>query len=424
MQILHYDIAVIGAGASGLIAAYSASLSGHKVILLEKNHTPGIKLLMTGSTRCNITNEEADARKFADKFGKNGKFLLSALFNFGVTETIDFFHSNSLQTKVEKNGKIFPESGNAKDVLSLFIHLLKKQNVSLISNCEIKKIINQKNHIEKLITDKNEIFAKNYIICTGGLSYPKTGATGDGYLWAKNMGHSIQEPEPALTPILIHDLWVKKLEGLSLKNVEISIYQNNKKKDSRSGDVLFTDKGLSGPVILDMSKKIGILSKQGNVQLFINFKPEIDFNDLDKIILKDFEKNPMKLIKNILSVFIPPRLISVILHLAEISPEKKCHLITKEERKYLLNLLKQFPIKIKGLLGFNKAIITSGGISLREINSNTMQSKIINNLFFAGEIIDLDGPTGGYNLQLCWSTGYLAGESASIKKYRTQINAD
>jgi len=412
---LHYDIAIIGAGPAGLMAAYSASLSKKTVILLEQNSMPGIKLLMTGAQRCNLTNEETDVRKFADKFGKNGKFLLSSLFNFGITKTREFFHSHNLPTKVEKNGKVFPESGKSTDVLSLFIYLLEKNNVSLIKDCKIKHIIQHQKQIKKLITDKNEIIAKNYIICTGGLSYPKTGATGKGYIWAKESGHSIKEPEPALTPVIASELWIKKLEGLSLKNVVISIYQNNKKKDTKLGDALFTDKGLSGPVILDMSNKIGKLLKTGKVQLSIDFKPELDLKKIDLILLKNFKDNPARLIKNTLSIFIPPRLVLIILDLAKIPFEKKCNSITKEERKSLRQLLKSFSINIKSLSGFKKAIITSGGISLKEIDSNTMRSKIINNLFFAGEIIDLDGPTGGYNLQLCWSTGYLAGEIAAKK---------
>lgn len=411
MKTLNFDIAVIGAGPAGLMAAYSASSKGASVILLEKNDIPGVKLLMTGKERCNITNSETDVRKFSEKFGKNGKFLLSALLNFGITETIDFFNKNNLKTKIERGGRIFPESDKAKDVQTLFIRLLKLNKVFLHTGCNIKKIISQEKHIEKLVTDRLEIMAENYIICTGGLSYPKTGSTGDGYLWAEQMGHKIKKPEPSLTPVLVHEKWVKELEGLSLKNVEISIYQNNKKQDFRFGEALFTDKGLTGPVILDMSKNVGELLKNSDVQLFIDFKPALDFQILDKRILRDFAKSPLKLIKNTLTELLPQKLIPIILKLSKISPEKKCHLITKDERKLLLRFLKQFPLKIRGLLGFNKAIITSGGVSLKEINPDTMSSKIISNLYFAGEIIDLDAPTGGYNLQLCWSSGYLAGQS-------------
>ena len=255
---------------------------------------------------------------------------------------------------------------------------------------------------------------KNYLIATGGLSYQKTGSTGDGYAWARQMGHTIIKPQPALTPVLVEEPWVKTLEGLSLKNVSIAVYQGNKKRDERFGEALFTANGLSGPIILDMSKSIGKLLAGGKTDLFIDFKPALDFTKLDKRILRDFEQNKNKAIKNILPTLLPRKLIPVILDLAQIDPEKQGNAVTKDERKRLRQLLKQFPLKVKSLLGFNKAIITSGGISLKEVDPKTMQSRIITNLFFAGEILDLDGPTGGYNLQVCWSTGYLAGQSAAL----------
>ena len=255
--------------------------------------------------------------------------------------------------------------------------------------------------------------ARNYLICTGGLSYPQTGSTGDGYKWAKEMGHTIVKPEPALTPVVIEEHWVKDLEGLSLKNVSISIYQNNKKKDERFGEALFTGFGMSGPIILDMSKSIGKLLASGDVDLFIDFKPALDFDMLDKRILRDLEEHKNKTIKNIVPDLLPQKMVPVILDLAKIDPEKKGNSITKDERKKLRLFLKQFPLTVKGLLGFNKAIITSGGVALNEVDPKTMRSRIIDNLYFAGEILDLDGPTGGYNLQVCWSTGYLAGENAA-----------
>jgi predicted Rossmann fold flavoprotein len=410
-----YDLAIIGAGPAGMMAALRASECGGNVVLLEKNHIPGMKLLITGKERCNITNAGTDVRKFAANYGKNGKFLLSALYRFGIKETIDFFHKNNFRTIIERGGRIFPERDKAKDVQELFLRLIKKNNITLLTNCRIKKISRKQNIIEKIILDNNEITADNYLISTGGLSYPQTGSTGDGYNWAKQMGHTVIKPEPALTPILVEEKWVKALEGLSLKNVRISIYQNNKKRDDRFGEALFTGFGLSGPIILDMSKSIGKLLIKGQTDLFIDFKPALDFNMLDKRILRDLEKYNNRSIKNILPGLLPKKLIPVILELANIGPEKKGHSITKEERKKLRLLLKQLPLTIKSLSGFNKAIITAGGIALREIDPKTMRSRIIDNLYFAGEILDLDGPTGGYNLQVCWSTGYLAGENAAKK---------
>jgi len=413
MQTEKYDLAIIGAGPAGMMAALRASECGAKVVLLEKNRMPGIKLLMTGKERCNITNAETDLRKFASNFGKNGKFLMTALYRFGIEEITDFFHKNGLKTKTERGGRIFPESDKARDVQNLFLGLIKKNNITLLPNCRIKKISQNRNMIEEIILDNGGIQAENYLISTGGLSYPLTGSTGDGYIWAKEMGHTIIKPEPALTPITVKEKWVKELEGLSLKNVRISIYQNNKKQDDRFGEALFTGSGLSGPIILDMSKSIGRLLANGRTDLFIDFKPAMDFNMLDKRILRDFEEYNNKSIKNILSGLLPKKMIPVILGLAGIDPGKEGHAITRDERKKLRLLLKEFPLTIKRLSGFNKAIITTGGVSLKEIDPKTMRSRIIKNLYFAGEILDLDGPTGGYNLQVCWSTGYLAGESAA-----------
>lgn len=408
-----YDLAIIGAGPAGMMAALRASECGAHVVLLEKNHMPGIKLLMTGKERCNITNAEWDVHTFAAKFGKNGKFLLSALYLFGVKDTIDFFHRNEVKTVIERGGRVFPASDKAQDVQELFLGLIKKNNITLRTNCRIKNISLRRNTIEKIILGDREIKAKNYLICTGGLSYPQTGCTGDGYRWAKQMGHTVIKPEPALTPIIVKERWIRELEGLSLKNVRISIYQNNKKKDDRFGEALFTRVGLSGPIILDMSKSIGKLLINGQTDLFIDFKPALDFTMLDRRILRDLETHNKKEMKNILSELLPKKLIPVILKLAKIDPETKGNSITRDDRKKLRLLLKQFPLTIQRLSGFNKAIITTGGIALKEIDPKTMRSRIISNLYFAGEILDLDGPTGGYNLQVCWSTGHLAGEHAA-----------
>ncbi len=412
----HYDLAIIGAGPAGLMAAVCASRCGAKVVVVEKNRTPGIKLLMTGKDRCNITNAQTDPLKFAEHFGRNGRFLLSALYCFGVEETIRFFHENKVKTKTERGGRVFPESDRAADVQEALVNLMGEQGVDLLCNCRVKTLVQRQKTIEKiLLDDEREVKARNYLISTGGLSYPRTGSTGDGYTWAEKLGHTIIQPRPALTPVLVREPWVKELEGLSLKNVTISVYQDNRKKEERFGEALFTDSGLSGPIILDMSKSIGALLAGGKTTLLIDFKPALDFNILDRRILRDLEENKNKAIKNILPGLLPRKLIPVILALARIDPEKKGNSITKEERRRLRALLKEFPLTVKSLLGFNKAIITSGGVSLKEIDPKTMRSRIIRNLFFAGEIVDLDGPTGGYNLQVCWSTGYLAGQNAALE---------
>jgi predicted Rossmann fold flavoprotein len=408
-----YCLAVIGAGPAGMTAAISASERGARVILIEKNRSPGKKLLMTGKDRCNITNAEADTGKFAEAFGKNGKFLLSALHRFGVEDTISFFHRNGVRTKIERGNRVFPESDRSKDVQELLLRLIKKRDITLLAGSGVKKIVHSKDSIEKLVIDKGEIKAENYLVCTGGLSYPLTGSTGDGYQWAREMGHSIVKPGPALTPVLVKEKWVKDLEGLSLRNVRISVYQNNKKRDDRFGEALFTFNGLSGPIVLDMSKAIGNLLAGGRVDMLIDFKPALAAGTLDRRILRDIESNRNRSVKNILAELLPKKLIPVILELSKIDSAKRGNAVTKEERRKLRILLKEFPLTIKGLLGFNKAIITTGGINLKEVDPKSMRSRIIKNLYFAGEVLDLDGPTGGYNLQVCWSTGHLAGESAA-----------
>jgi predicted Rossmann fold flavoprotein len=407
-----YDLLVIGGGPAGIMAAGRAAENGASVLLLEKNDRLGIKLVITGKGRCNITNNELDAKNLVDKFGKQGRFLFSALSKFGKQDIIDFFESRNLPTQVERGNRVFPAEGNSLDVLAILKDYLNKGKVEVRNNVQIKSIVSKDNTIEKIILhDKEELKAKKYLIATGGKSYAMTGSSGDGYKWLEAMGHTVVDPHPALTPLLIKESWIKELEGLSLKNVAINIYQNNKKIDSRFGEALFTGDGMSGPIILDMSKQIGLALKNAPVQLAIDFKPKLDFKTLDQRIQNDFAKSNNKLFRNSLGELLPKKLIPIIIKLSEIEPDKKANAITKEERKRLLHLLKNFQLSIKSLYGFNKAIVTSGGVLLKEVDPKTMQSKIVSNLYLAGEILDLDGPTGGYNLQVCWSTGFVAGES-------------
>lgn len=413
MHTTEYDLAVIGAGPAGMMAAIRAAECGASVIVLEKMHAAGIKLLMTGKERCNITNDERDPRVLADYFGRGGKFLLTSLYHFGVSQTIDFFETNGLPTKVERGGRVFPQSDRAKDVQHVLLRLLNTYGVVVKTNIQITDFYVDAGRIKKIILSNDEIEAKNILIATGGLSYPKTGSTGDGYAWAKKFGHTLVEPRPSLSPILVKEDYVKELEGISLKNVSVAVVQNEEKQTERFGEALFMANGLSGPIILDVSKKVGKLLKNGEVKILIDFKPALEWQKLDARLIRDFEEFNTKKIHNAMSALVPKRLIPIILKLAEIDPDKQCNTVSKKERKRLRILLKEFPFTVDGLVGFKKAVITAGGISLREIDSKTMRSKIIDNLYFAGEILDLDGPTGGYNLQVCWSTGYLAGESAA-----------
>jgi len=411
---MKYDVIVIGGGPAGMMSAGRAAELGAKVLLLEKNKHLGIKLLCTGKGRCNITNNIEEIKKLVDKYGKNGKFLFSAFNKFKVEDTVNFFEKRGVKTKVERGERIFPVSDRALDVLNALIKYMRQSKVEIITEAQVKNILMEKKVIKKVILENGqELKAKNYIICTGGKSYPLTGSTGDGYKWLKKMGHTIISPRPALTPIIIKEKFVKELEGLSLKNVKISIFKNNKKIISRFGEALFTNNGLSGPIILDMSKKIGeeLVNK---LKLKIDFKPVLDFIKLDERVQRDFQKNSNKLFKNSLNELLPQKLIPIIIKLSGIDPNKKVNLITKTERKIIIHLLKEFELEIVGLVGFEKAIITAGGVELTEVDPKTMQSKIISNLYLAGEILDIDGPTGGYNLQVCWSTGFVAGENSIL----------
>ncbi len=411
-KIEQFDVAVIGGGPAGMMAAIKAGERGAKVVLIEKNPIFGKKLLLTGGGRCNISQGEFDNKKFVEKLGKKGQFLLSALSVFGPKEVIDFFEKNGLKTKIERGGRIFPVSDKSQGVLGVLLKCLHKNKVKFLLNQEVVGFNVKEKEIKSVKLKEQAITAKSFILAVGGKAYPGTGSTGDGYQWARNMGHRIIEPMPALVPIEIKENWVKDLQGLTLKNISVSVFQNNKNFGSKFGEMVFTHFGVSGPIILDLSKKIGESMITGKAFLKIDLKPALDILTLDKRLQRDFKGN--KNFKNYLPELIPQRLGDLIIKFTGISPNKKLNLINKEERKRIINFLKGLELNVKGSAGFGQAIITSGGIDLKEIESKTMRSKIIKNLSFAGEIIDLDGPTGGYNLQICWSTGYVAGVSAMM----------
>jgi hypothetical protein len=408
-----FDVAVIGGGPAGMIAAGRAAELGAKVVLIEKNDKLGVKLLLTGKGRCNLSHAEFNVRKFVESFGQGGDFLFSPLSLFGVKSTMEFFEKRGL--KLKRGQRVFPSSDQASDVLGILTNYLRKNKVNVMTGSEVVSIRKNNNQIFRIILKEKEIIADKYIFSTGGKSYAQTGSTGDGFRWAKQLGHTITELQPALTPIEIKEKWIKEVQGLSLKNVNISAWQNNKKKDEAFGEALFTHFGLSGPIILDLSKGVGRLLKTGEVKLLLDLKPALDFIKLDNRIKRDFAKYSNKLFKNSLDDLLPQKLIPLIIRFSGINPEKKVNTITKEERNKLVKSLKKIEMSVLRVCGFDQAIVTTGGVSLKEIDSKTMKSKIIDNLFLAGEIIDLDGPTGGYNLQVCWTTGYLAGQSSAGK---------
>nr|MBC8390805.1 NAD(P)/FAD-dependent oxidoreductase [Actinomycetota bacterium] len=371
--------------------------------------------LITGKGRCNFTHNEFDIRKFAEKFGRNGRFLYGALSVFGMREVIDFFESRGVKSQVEQGDRVFPEKGNAQDILNVLIKYLAEGKVNILLNSEVTGFKQNNGKISQVILRDCQISAGKFIICTGGKSYPQTGSTGNGYQWAEQLGHTVIPPVPALNPVKTSEGWVTELQGLSLKNVSLKLFQNGKKQDERFGEMLFTHFGVSGPIVMDMSKNIGELLKHGPVILTLDLKPALDFKKLDQRIQRDFEKYKGRIFKNSLKELLPLSMIPLIVKLSGIEPDKQVDHLTREERNKLVHLLKELELTPTGLLGFKWSVVTSGGVTLKEVDPNTMCSKKIENLYFAGEILDLDGPSGGYNLQVCWSTGYLSGESAAKK---------
>jgi len=409
-----YDVIVIGGGPAGLIAAGRAGERGARVLLIEKNSRLGLKLLSTGHGRCNLTNALADRKETLKVYGKNYKFLFSVFNRFGVKATMDFFSKLGLRFKEEEYGRIFPLTDEAEEALQALIRYLNKSGVEIRLSAEVKKIAADGDKIIKVIlTDGQEIMGKNFIITTGGKSYPATGSTGDGYKWLINLGHKIITPRPALTPITVKEKIAKNLEGLSLKDIGITIFQNNKKVFNQSGEIIFTADGLSGPAIIDLSGRIGALLP-APVVIKLDFKSEISSMEMEKKLQSDFHQARNKILKNYLAGLLPPKLLPVIIKSAGVDERKQVSDIAKNERRALTKAIKEFALEVLELKDFNKAMITVGGVDIREIEARTMRSRLYENLYLAGEILDLDGPTGGYNLQICWSTGYVAGDSVDF----------
>lgn len=409
-----WDIAVIGGGPAGMMAAGRAAELGAKVILIEKNDELGKKLLISGGGRCNLTNAESDTRKFLSKFKDSDQFLFSPFSQWSVKETLDFFHSRKMETKIEEGGRVFPVSDNSKSVWDVLVRYMQEGNVKILSNSPVAGFIYDKFVIEAIkLKNGEKIKARSFILATGGKSRPETGSTGDGFVWLKEMGHIVIKPEPALVPIAIEDDWVKRLQGLSLNNARIKISQNNQKQEMRKGKILFTHFGLSGPLILNMSKDIGELLKYGDVHLSLDLFPQFDHGKLDLNIQEIFSKQSNKQLKNCLSTLLPSAIVPIAIEMSGIDPETFCHSVTREERLRLGRIIKDMPMKVSGLLGIEKAIITSGGVELKEVDFKNMSSRLFPNLYLVGDILNIDRPSGGYSLQLCWTTGFVAGTAAA-----------
>ena len=414
-------VVVIGGGPAGILAAISAAEENNEVILLEKNENLGKKLLITGKGRCNITSS-LEINEFINNIPGNGRFLYSAFQNFTNKDIIELLKQEGLDVKVERGNRIFPVTDKAKDVLDALIRRLKRLNVKIKTNAKVNKIIlnNEQNKVQAVELENGEkIKTDKIILATGGKSYPLTGSNGDGYKLAKGVGHNITNLQGSIIPLISNQEVCKSLQGLSLKNVKIKLEDTENKKVIYEdfGEMLFTHFGVSGPTILSASahllryKNVEEKLKQDKIKLIIDFKPALLDSELDNRVLRDFEEFKNKEFKNSLNKLLPQKLIPVVIELSGINENKKVNEITKLERQKLVNLLKRFEVIINGFRPVEEAIVTAGGIDIKEINPKTMESKLINGLYFAGEIIDVDAYTGGFNLQIAYSTGYTAGKN-------------
>lgn len=402
-------VIVIGGGAAGIMAAISAAENGAQVILFERNNRLGRKLSITGKGRCNLTNA-ADNQEIIKNIPGNGKFLNSVLNNFSATDAINFFENLGLKTKIERGNRVFPASDNAAEVIAVLTRKLEDLKVSVRLNSRVEKIISDGKKILGVEVKGKFFDCDAAILATGGASYPATGSTGDGFNFAKSLGHSVTEILPALVPLETEEDFVKDLQGLSLKNVRVTLKADEKFVAEIFGEMLFTHFGVSGPIILTLSRQVAkLLHEKKFVELLINLKPALTPEQLNLRILRDFEKFKGKIIKNAMVELLPQKLIPVVLDLAYLDENKKVDAITKIERQKLIEILRGLPLTVSATRPISEAIVTAGGVSIKEINPKTMNSKLLENLFVAGEVLDIDGNTGGFNLQAAWATGKTAG---------------
>ena len=407
-----YDVCVIGGGAAGLMAAGAAAKRGLKTVILERNEKVGRKVMITGKGRCNVTNNCTLLNDLIQNIPVNGRFLFSAFSKFMPADTMDFFENMGVPLKVERGDRVFPESDKASDIVDALRKFALSSGAEVITG-RAKELIVEDGAVTGVKTYDDEIIeSKSVIVATGGKSYPLTGSTGDGYILAEKTGHTIVDPKPSLVPLDVHEGWCSDVMGLSLRNIAIRIEDTEKYKCVYKdfGEMLFTHFGVSGPVILSASSHMRDIRK-GKYELFIDLKPALDEDKLDKRLQRDFLENSNKNFINALDSLLPKKLVPVIVKLSGIKPSRKVNQITREERGNLVYLLKNLKLTINGFRPIDEAIITSGGVSVKDINPKNMMSKKVNNLFFAGEVIDVDGYTGGFNLQIAFSTGMLAGNS-------------
>ncbi len=410
MQINKFDLIIIGGGASGLFASCIASDRGKKVLIIEKNKVLGKKLALTGGGRCNITNAKFDTHAFLENFKESKKFLFSPFSRFSVSDSMDYFENTlNLPLKIEKRDRVFPKSNKATDVIDVMISHTKKNGTKILLNTTVTKLITHKNKVTSVICNNSQYFAEKFILSTGGLAAPETGSTGDGFKFLKELGHTILKPNPNLIPLKTNSKWVHSLSGTTLDNIKISFIQNDKVKIKKTGRLLFTHFGISGPMIINSSFEVKKLLKKSEVIASIDLFPDLQEHLLDKKLVKLFQKNTNKLLSNVLVEILPKSIITQILSFNNLKTINKIiNSITKNERKLLVTTMKNLKFPITGTLGLDKAIIADGGIKLEEVNFKNMSSKLYPNLYITGDLLSINRPSGGYSLQLCWTTAFVA----------------
>ena len=410
-----YDVLVVGGGSAGLMAAGRAAELGKRVLLLEKNKRVGEKLRISGGGRCNITNAEEDSRTLMAAYGKAEQFLYSVFSQFGNKETFSFFESKGLPLVVQARKRAFPKTENATDVVKTLEAYCRTNGVVIQTGAQVTEVLGDAKGVTGVACGKEVYAAKEYIFATGSVSHPETGSTGDGFTWLERLGHTVVPPTPTIVPIKVADDWAHVLAGVSLTFMKITFFVDSKKAFSKTGKILFTHFGLSGPLILNSSSKVSDLLYSGAVTATIDAYPHTDLGALEKDILKAFDAHKNKALKNVVAEFVPEGTAKGILKLLEVRIDvtTKVHSVSREERKMMAQLLKALPLTIEGLMGFDRAVIADGGVPLNEIDMRTMRSKVVPNLFIIGDLLHVNRPSGGYSLQLCWSTGFVAGSHAS-----------
>ncbi len=409
-----WDVVVVGGGPAGMLAAGRASERGQKVLMLEKNAGVGKKLLITGGGRCNVTNHTPDPRALLPRYKGAEPFLYSAFSQFGVSDTIKFFKSLGLELVEEAEGRMFPVTHKARSVYEALVAYCKKHGVVVETSSAVSSIVKDRESGLIVITraDNAKIHAKSCILATGGTSRPETGSTGEGFAWLKALGLMVADNNAALVPLALYDLWAKKIAGIALKDIKLTVYQDGVKQRTEKGKLLFTHVGISGPTVLNMSRDIGELLQYGEVVVMLDLLPALDYAMLKEKLQALLIEQSNKKLKNALGQLIPAALVPAILELSGISGDTPNHSIRHEERIKLIELLKSVPMRVKGLLGKDKAVVSSGGVVPEEINFKTMESRKVPGLYIVGDMINIDRPSGGYSLQLCWTTSFVAGNSA------------